>query len=331
VRCRRSVFGIKDSGKKTKQIRKEKNKMKRIRVLIAAFVIIASSAMAQSDKMIVSIGNFKNKTAASDEVFSTLIDRMTNAIVNTRKFKVVDNARLKEAIDEQKKVDMGLSEAENAPEVGKIKCAGFSLYGTVLTLGAKADVIQREELVGSKITAQVELNVRFMDIETGELVASKIVKAKKSGSQMQSNNYISRGNNADVVLQDAIEQAVQQVADKLMELAFPTKIIKVTSSRVYVNLPEERCDVGMLLKVFSVGEVLIDPDTGEALGDAEELIGEVRIIAAKPKYAVAVPVDSLSVDEMESGMIVRPVSKLEMEERKDEMQDQAATRLRSRF
>jgi curli biogenesis system outer membrane secretion channel CsgG len=306
--------------------------MKRLTVFAVALIVISTiMPICHGQKMIISIGQFKNKTKAPDQVLNTLIDRITNSIVNTRKFKVVDNARLKEAMSEHQKVDMGMSDAKNAPEKGKIKSAGYIIYGTVLALGANADGVMLNGVKGIKFNALVELNIRFMDVQTGELVASKTVKAEQSFSQLTSGAQVTSGNKSQIVLQDTIQEAADKVVSKLVELAYPTVILKVSASRIYVNLPEERANMGDVLNVFSAGEELTDPDTGESLGSSEEKVGELRIIRTSPKFSIAVPIAPLTNASLQKGMIIRPVSKQELDARQAQVKTKTVKRFRKRF
>lgn len=209
---------------------------------------------------------------------------------------------------------MGLSEAKGAPKKGKIKTAGYVLYGTVLALDAKATAVRMSGVTRTKFTGLVELNIRFMDVESGELVASKTVKGAKVISQLSSGAQASVGNKEEVAMQDAVQDAANKVVSKLMELAYPTKIIKVGKRNVTVNLPEERAKKGQLWHVFEVGKEMIDPDTGESLGADEELLGDIRIYRVGPKFSKAKPVGDLEVDDIEEGMIIRPVSAEEIKE-----------------
>ena len=47
-------------------------------------------------------------------------------------------------------------------------------------------------------------------------------------------------------------------------------------------------------EVFSTGEDLIDPSTGDSLGSTEDSLGKISIIRVAPKFSVAVPVAELS-------------------------------------
>jgi hypothetical protein len=301
------------------------------RIITLAFCVCALSGAFADNKMVVCLGEFKNKTSAPKKFFDSLIDRMTNSIVNTRKFSVVDNARLKEAIAEQSKVDSGLSDAKDAPKKGKIKSAGFILYGTVLSLGFEAAKSKGDGFSGERVTAKVELNVRFMEAETGEAMASKTIIAEVSKNSVSSSATSTQNNLGEQALQAAIEKAACKVTDKLMELAFPLVIIKVSRGSVTVNLPEERAKKGMLLEVFEVGENMTDPDTGESLGPDEELLGELEITKVFPKFAKARPLSGMKTEILSKGMIVRPISEKRLAERAEAEKEKKKKKFRGRF
>ncbi len=300
-------------------------------LFILALASISAFAQEQPSRMVIAIGDFKNKTTGDEELFRTLIDRMTNSIMNTRKFDVVDQARLKEVLDQHKLADSGMSEQADAPKKGKISSAGYKIYGTVLNLGLSQNTVSSEGLSGEKITAEVELNLRFADVETGKLVASKIIKASKMKSQTSSEGNQVASNMGQTVIQDAIQDASEKVTNTLMELAFPTKIIKIGASDITVNLPQERAKKGQLFSVFFLGEELTDPDTGESLGAEETKEGEIEITETMPKFSKAVPVGGIKLEKFKEGMIVRPISQEEIEERKEKAKSEAKKEFKKRF
>ena len=282
-------------------------------------------------KMVVTIGDFKNKSGVNGQYFDTLIDRITNAIVNTRKFEVVDQARLGELLAQHKLADSGISNPADAPKQGKIKSAGFKLYGTVLSLGATNMAVSGDGFAGKKVTAEVELNVRFSEVETGAAVASKTIKSCVSKSVMSGEGMAVASNIDVTVIQDAIQDAAAKVTDELMELAYPTRILKVGQFDVIVNLPKERAKEGQVLRIFLPGEDLVDADTGESLGADEQFVGEMQVVLCFPKFAKAVPLGGLPLQGLRAGMIVRPVSDEELARRAEAAKAQQVQSFKNRF
>lgn len=302
-------------------------------VILVLVLAISSNVFCQeqASKMVITLGEFKNKTGVDEKLFETLIDRMTNAIVNTRKFDVVDQARLKEVLDQHKLTDSGIADSSDAPKKGKIASAGFKLYGTVLNLGLLQNKVAGEGFAGEKITAEVELNLRFADVETGKAIASKIIKSSKSKAQTASEGNEVTSNIGTTVIQEAIQEAAEKVTNQLMELAFPTKIIKVGQDDVTVNLTEERAKKGQIFGVFEVGEELTDPDTGESLGADEKKTGDIEISQVLPKIAKATPMGDLKLENLKVGMIVRPISQDEINEKTEKTKSEEKKKFKSKF
>ena len=100
-----------------------------------------------------------------------------------------------------------------------------------------------------------------------------------------------------------------QLADRFMSAALPIKVVKRTrSSQVIINRgDEDGMRAGAILEVFSVGEKLVDPDTGLSLGATEEYVGTLEIVRVDPRVAYAVVVSEVDPRDgsIKAGDIVR--------------------------
>ena len=196
----------------------------RILILISAFICVSTLVpVSYAQKPVVAIGKFENKSKASAKVLSTLVDRITDSIVNTHKFKVVDNAGLKQLMGEHRKANTDIFDGKGASKPGKFKIAAYVIYGTILSVDTKASAIKTNNLIGKKYTATIELNVKFTSVETGELITSKTIKASKTVSTLRSNAQVSTAPNPQTAMQAAIQLAAYQIATKLTELSTPPK------------------------------------------------------------------------------------------------------------
>ena len=67
------------------------------------------------------------------------------------------------------------------------------------------------------------------------------------------------------------------------------KIIKVEGNRAWINMGSASgsgIQVGDRYVVFSVGEALVDPDTGQVLGVDESQIGEGEVVDVKDRFSI---------------------------------------------
>jgi curli biogenesis system outer membrane secretion channel CsgG len=283
----------------------------------------------QDQRMVVAVDKFENKADAPSALFNTLRNRITSSIINTRKFQVVEREQLKSVLSEIKLAEAGVTD-ENLPEK-KLKAAGYVIYGTVLFLGMDENTAQVGGVGAMKTTARVEIELRFSSAETGKILSSKTVNGANSQSRMASEGTSTRGNVEEQAINSAIVDAAQQVTDALMDLTFPAKILAVSKTDITLNLTQEQVQEDDLFDVFSLGDELKDPDTGESLGAEEERVGRVRISRPGPKFSKAEPDGDLETDDLKVGMLVRRVSKAAMAKEQKKVKAKKAADFESRF
>ena len=290
----------------------------------------APAPQPQAYKIAVAIDKFTNEANARDDLFQSLRSRITDNIVNTRKFEVVERQRMASVLSERKLADAGMTDADTAPEAGKLKAAGFVIYGSVLSLGLDQSQSSVQGFSASKDTAKVELQLRIANAETGKLLASKTIISEQSQNRMGGDGMRTTGNFAEQALQDAIRDAAKKVTDALMDLSYPAKILKVNPADLLVNLTQEQTEYGAVYEVFSPGEEIIDPDTGESLGSSESYVGKIAITRTAPRFSTAVPV-GLPTSVFQAGMIIRRQDPAAAQRERQQEKQRAVQSFESRF
>ncbi len=296
----------------------------------------ASDTPKPKGRTLVAIDKFENKTDADDALFDSLRARITNEIVNTRKFDVVEREQMQSALSEQRLQQQGLASSDveanpDAPAEGKMKSAGYVVYGTVLHLGLDGASGTVGDVTASRVNAKVEIQLRITNAENGKILASKEVVAKETQSGIGSSGTSSAGNFADQLIEGAVRKAAGDVVNELMSLAYPIKVVAVGAGTITINLAQEQSEIGKRFKVYSEGEELVDPDTGESLGKDETYMGEVIISEVKPKVSVATPKSPLKTEQIQKGMILRPVSVAEKAQEAAKEKTRRTEEFESRF
>lgn len=164
--------------------------------------------------------------------------------------------------------------------VGKVEKAGTRRWSETVALTGEVNHY-----------ASSALRVRYQIIE----VPTRQVKWSDTVS-LSANN----GN-----LNGLLNQAVTRIFQESMENIYPLRVISVTGNRVIINQGGKTLKSGSYFTVYSLGEKLVDPYTGEVLGQDEEAIGKIRITTVKPKMAYATLVEG-ETSLVEKGQIVRP-------------------------
>ena len=285
-----------------------------LHTVAAIFASLAGTAFSQG-KMPVAIGAIENEagaTKANLQQLANMRERLESAIVNTRKFQVVERDKIGQLLKEQRLADVGITDENdpNAPASGKAKCAGYMIYGTILFMGEDHTVTATAASRDLESTHKVELLVKLTDVETSEILAEKTVVGHGTRTAHADANSATGTDrfSGDHSLSLACQDAATKIATMLLELAFPSKVMEVDGTTLTINVAKELCELGQVWEVISEGEEKFDPDTGESLGSSEKVLGRVKIVRQGPKMSQAEPYgDAGFMEKVSTGMLARRV------------------------
>jgi hypothetical protein len=95
----------------------------------------------------------------------------------------------------------------------------------------------------------------------------------------------------------------ERIAIHVTDVIFPIKVLIKNDKEVTINRGEGAgVAVGDTFNVFALGKQLIDPDTGEKLGNQEVNVGKVKITEVDPKFSKAQVLEDTGIDQ---GAILR--------------------------
>ena len=275
-------------------------------------------------KKIVAVSRFENKSSFAGggqyQVGFGMTDQLTDALIQSGRFIVVERQTLTDVIAEQDLARSGrVSKGKVSARTGKITSAQILIKGTVTEFqdgssgGGSGIGFAGIRLGASGGETHVAVIIRLINSTTGEILVSKRVegKAKSSGYNVGLNVAgFSFGNDSfkkspiGKTVQIVIDRAVYYIAQELEKLPFEGRIIKARGKSVFVSAGERNgTKVGDEFIVFSKGEEFKDPATGEILGFDEEEIGRIKITKVKAKYSMAKAVGKLG--KVKPGDLIR--------------------------
>lgn len=237
-----------------------------------------------------------------------LMAELEESVQGSRKFVVLtrQTAILKAIREEQKfaKSDMTAGDAafegqlSNADYILFPEVSSFSFYRNVEAISNLPGKYRRWD-IGS-----LRLNVKVVNTVTGQLAKSitsqvdfktKPELTSKKGGVPEAGHFSSMAKKAAV-----------QLTDKLVDFLFPMKIMKSDGKQVWFNRGQDGgLKKGQILNIYSPGEELIDPDSGENLGSAEAYAGQIKVIRVNPKFSIASIEKRTGSDDISRGYIVR--------------------------
>jgi curli biogenesis system outer membrane secretion channel CsgG len=229
-------------------------------------------------------------------------EMLTTELMKTGQFVVIERQALQDVLGEQELGQSGAVRKETAAKVGQVLGAQIIIRGVVseFTLnesgGGGGFGIAGFRIGGKSSNAHVAVDVRLIDTTTGQVLQSHnaVGKAESSGVGVG----VSRGlvdfgaegfNNTPLgqATRQAIRDAVQFVILNMEKVPFSAKVVKVEGNKVYINAGGlMNIKNGFKFFAYSVGEAIIDPDTGLALGADEKLTGTVEVREVQDKYSI---------------------------------------------
>jgi curli biogenesis system outer membrane secretion channel CsgG len=219
------------------------------------------------------------------------------------KFSVIERNKLNLVMKEQNLATSGAVDPATAAKVGKLLGAKYIVLGGVdkFAINNTAGGLGKFGVGGNLVQANATINLRFIDTTTAERIVSISADGEvKKGGGFLKGTSLSR-NDEWGVASEAIQKTAKSVVAKLLtndylarvsSAATPTgglegKIIKVEGSRAFINLGRTSgIKVGDTFNVISVGEALIDPDTGRKLGAEEKQIGTGSVVDVQDQFAI---------------------------------------------
>ena len=274
-------------------------------VLILSGFLFSPYVMAGGLKKIVAVSRFENRTSSDSggqyEIGDGISDQLTDALIQSGQFVVLERQTLTDVISEGDLAASGRFQESKSAMTGKLTSAQILVKGTITEFESKSSGsgagidVGRFRIGGKKGEAHVGVIIRLIDTTTGEVLDSKRVEGKaKSGGinfsididgiDFDSESF--KKTPLGKATQIAIDTAVEFIASSIEELPFQGSIIKATEKGIYINAGDKTgASIGDVFTVYSVGEELVDPVTGELLGVEEEEIGTIKICEIKEKYS----------------------------------------------
>ncbi len=264
-----------------------------------------SAPLLKGPKKTLAVSAFENKAGyrAQFDLGTGLADMLTTSLVKSERFTVVERQQVADVIQEQDFGGTGRTREAGANKIGKMLNAQVLVRGSVTEFEEKSSGggggigFAGISLGSSSSTSHLALNIRLQDVTTGEILDSVRVEGNATDSAMGlSAAVMGAGLNTASYLktptgkaaQQAIDQAVAFIIQKMDKVAWQGSIVTVKEDQVYINAGKNsNANIGDEFIVFKKGEDLIDPTSGASLGSTTKNIGEIKVKSIEDKFAIA--------------------------------------------
>ena len=242
----------------------------------------------------VAVIEFEDKAGYGHNVGRGVSDMLVTSLVESDKFLVIERAELDEILKEQGLGMTGAVTPQSAAKVGQLLGIEIMITGSVTEFGSKQNKVGGG--IGSiggfnigvkKTSARVAVDIRMVDVNTGEIIVAKSAEGDDSSTGLDNvgiedidfhNSSTWDNTQLGKASREAIEECVDYIIDGMDAVAWQGKVIKASGATIFMK-PGSKGGVkpGMVFSVYRPGEELIDPDTGLSLGSEESKIGQIQV------------------------------------------------------
>jgi len=272
----------------------------KISMIFSLLIIFLSISLFSQDlsglKKRIAVVNFEDKARYGHNIGSGIADMLVTSLVESKQFLVIERAELDQIMKEQGLGMSGAVTPQSAAKVGKLLGVEMIVTGSVSEFGEKKEkmggglggALGGFQLGVSKSTARVGVDIRLVNVNTGEIALAKsaVAEDKTTGLDKVGIGDINFHDSATwdktqlgKASREAIAQCVEYIKSGMSGISWEGKIIKATPDGIVFMKPGSKGGVkpGMIFSIYRPGEELIDPDTGLSLGSEESKIGQIQV------------------------------------------------------
>lgn len=249
-----------------------------------------------------------DKKLEMNRIIESLDSQLTASINATRKFDIVSRGDAGEITKEQQFGASGNVDPNTAAQIGKDLGAKYIFTATV---DDYQDYVEKATFEGTGDTAtkrvfRLSIVGKIYDSTTGKLLASANFQTGNDEFKQiqQERNYsVKDGELSDEMMVAVSRSMAEKIAIHVADVLFPIRVLIKDDSGVTINRGDGGgVAVGDTFNVFALGKALIDPDTGEKLGNEEVKVGQVKITEVDPTFSKAQVLEDTGID---TGAILR--------------------------
>lgn len=218
---------------------------------------------------------------------------LIDALVNARKFDLLEREELKSVI---KELDFGESDYANTEKVvkiGQLVGADYMVVPEIRYIQLMNETKAVPYVGGNQVSlrCKVATAVRTVNVTTGKIISSNIKEVEKRKRVRQTDSAQVVRTAALDLISDTFRESGLCEAANIVDVAYPIRIMSINGDTVMLNRGKGAILEGETLKVFATGEVMVDPDTKENLGYHEAYVATIKVTEVDQKTSKAVVVE----------------------------------------
>jgi serine/threonine protein kinase/curli biogenesis system outer membrane secretion channel CsgG len=209
---------------------------------------------------------------------------LSRALVNLKRFDVLDRDRVEAALREQDWDREGRLDPSRGAVYGRMMGASHLLLGEITKVSLQHEFISGGGFAKGQGTdiwrVSFEAEARIVESATTRIAAArKVLTVAEDKAPLSRERPLSESLTLELIRR-AREELIMKLATELVQSAFPIRIAHVDGNEAILSYGSNAgLTIGQRLNVYQEGETILDPETGASLGRSRASLGLVEIIA----------------------------------------------------
>lgn len=210
---------------------------------------------------------------------------LSNSLVQSRKFTVLDRDYIQERSSEKKMLSGDVPSQELA-KLGQELFSDYILVGTITTAQTKEVVrsMRTNNMTFQEIQGVVQVSYRIIDVPTSQVKFSSNATVNISNSELKKIG-ITNQNSPTEIMYSTLNLGSKKIGEIILNAIFPILVESIKGNVVILGQGGESISRGQQMQLILRGDKIIDSYTKESLGRSEEVIGMIKITSVTPKQA----------------------------------------------
>jgi curli biogenesis system outer membrane secretion channel CsgG len=232
----------------------------------------------------IGVVDFENKTKYGEARLGTSAsDILITGLAKSGKFIVVERDKMNSIMGEQKLGMSGAIDPGTAAKVGKVLGLNAIVTGAISAFGSSTEGSEYLIAQSKRQVVKATVDIRVVDAETGQVLyadSGSGLGVKKSGGILGLGTRTGYDESLEQeALRAAIVKFVNNIVDQVEKKPWSCRVAEVDGANIYLNAGSESgIPIGKRMIVLRAGKIIRDPTTGLVLGNAEDKIGEMKVI-----------------------------------------------------
>lgn len=210
---------------------------------------------------------------------------LSNSLVQSRKFTVLDRDYIQERSSEKKMLSGDVPSQELA-KLGQELFSDYILVGTITTAQTKEVVrsMRTNNMTFQEIQGVVQVSYRIIDVPTSQVKFSSNATVNISNSELKKIG-ITNQNSPTEIMYSTLNLGSKKIGETILNAIFPILVESIKGNVVILGQGGESISRGQQMQLILRGDKITDSYTKESLGRSEEVIGMIKITSVTPKQA----------------------------------------------